>query len=167
MSLLLAFMMMLGTVGGPLAQIAPPGRHQVAPLETAQILVGGVPLTVELVYQPEDTARGLSYRDELAPGAGMLFLVLEPQNRTFHMREMRFCLDFLWINNDTIVGITEYVCPAAAETPPDQQPQYHSPGPVNYVIEVPAGWADTYGIDAGMTVENPPRLVLRESAEAP
>jgi uncharacterized membrane protein (UPF0127 family) len=136
-------------------------------LQTAEILVGGVPLTVELAYQPEDTARGLSYRDGLAPGTGMLFLFIEPQDRLFHMQGMRFCLDFLWINDDTVIGTTESVCPTDADASLEDQPQYRSPGPVNYVIEVPAGWIEANGIGVGAAVENLPRLIVRESAGTP
>lgn len=161
---LLALTLFLGMAGGTLAQIAPPWRHQVAPLETAEIAVGGVPLTVELAYQPADTSRGLSYRDGLAPGAGMLFLFQDTRVRNFHMRGMRFCLDFLWIDNDTVIGTTENVCPTAADTPAENQPSYRSPGPVSYVLEVPAGWLDTYGLEAGAPVAGLPRLVVQESA---
>jgi uncharacterized membrane protein (UPF0127 family) len=156
-------MMILGMGAGTLAQVAPPWRNQAAPLETTQIVVGGVPLTVELAYRPEDTARGLSYRDGLAPGTGMLFLFIEPGMRTFHMRGMRFCLDLVWINESTIVGATENVCPTAADTPDEAQPLYPSPQIVTSVLEVPAGWLDAYGLGIGTQIENMPRLILTKS----
>jgi uncharacterized membrane protein (UPF0127 family) len=160
-------MTVLGMMGGALAQVAPPWRQQVAPLETREILVGGVPLTVELAYQPPDMARGLSYREELAPGTGMLFLYLEPGYHNFHMRGMRFCLDFAWIEGGVIAGVTEDVCPTAADTPPEAQPTYRSPVPVTYVLEIPAGWLDAYGLGIGTPVEGLPTLVVRKDPETP
>src|SRR3954454_19798157 len=58
---LLTLTMVLGLVGGVLASEASPLARQVAPslLQTAEISVGGVPLTVELAYQPADRALGL------------------------------------------------------------------------------------------------------------
>jgi uncharacterized membrane protein (UPF0127 family) len=153
--------------GGTLGQVAPPWRQQAAPLETSEILVGGVPLTVELAYQPADTARGLSYREGLAPGTGMLFLFIEPDYRTFHMRGMRFCLDLVWIEGGAIVGATEYVCPTAADSPPEAQPTYRSPVPVSYVLEVPAGWLDAHGLGIGTPVEELPTLIVREESVTP
>ena len=67
---LLTLTMVLGMVGGVLAPGASPLARQVAPslLQTAEITVGGVPLTVELAYQPADQALGLGYREGLAAG---------------------------------------------------------------------------------------------------
>src|SRR5215208_3913437 len=74
----------------------PPGPStslsQVAPsaLQTAEITVGGVPLTVELAYLPADRSLGLGYREGLAPDTGMLFLFAGPAPRSFWMRGMQF-----------------------------------------------------------------------------
>jgi uncharacterized membrane protein (UPF0127 family) len=163
-SILLPLLMLFGLIGGTLGQPAATTSHQVTPLQTAEIAVGGVPLTVELAYQPADMARGLSYRDGLAPGAGMLFLYLDSDYRTYHMGGMRFCLDFIWIDNDMIVGTTKDICPSPAGTPEDQQPTYRSPAPVMYVLEVPAGWLAANGLDVGAPVTNLPRLVMREQS---
>lgn len=162
-SLLLATMLLLSTVGASLAQAAPPWRHQTAPLQTAEITVGGVPLTVELAYQPRDTARGLGYRDGLAPGTGMLFLFEEPSPRSFWMKGMRFCLDIIWIEDGVIQGAAERVCPDPEGTADADRPSQRSPVPVSYVLEVPAGWLDHYGFGEGTPVENLPTLV-REPA---
>ena len=159
----LAIVMMLGTVGGSLAQVAPPWRHQVAPLETAEIVVGGVPLTVELAYRPADTARGLGYRDGLEPGTGMLFLFEEPGPRSFWMKGMRFCLDIIWIEDGIIQGAAESVCPDPDGIDDKDRPSQKSPVPVSYVLEVPAGWMAANGFGAGTPVENLP-VLIREPA---
>ena len=151
-TVLLALTMVVGMAGGTLAQIAPPWRHQVAPLQTAEITVGGVPLTVELAYQPADTSRGLGYRDSLEPGTGMLFLFPSPGPRSFWMRGMRFCLDIIWIEGGEVVGAAESVCPEPAGTPDSDLPSYTSPEPVTYVLEVPAGWLDAHRLGAGSPV---------------
>ncbi len=164
-ALVLAVMMMLATIGGTLAQAAPPWRHQVAPLQTAEILVGGVPLAVELAYLPQDTARGLGYRDGLAPGTGMLFLFEEPAPRSFWMKGMRFCLDIIWVEDGAIQGAAENVCPDAEGTEDADRPSQRSPVPVRYVLEVPAGWLQANGFGAGTPVENLPVLVREPAAQ--
>jgi uncharacterized membrane protein (UPF0127 family) len=156
--LLLAVTLVLGMVGvapGPspaLAQVAPPT------LQTAEITVGSLPLTVELAYLPEDTSRGLGYREGLAPGTGMLFLFEGPAPRSFWMRGMQFCIDIVWIENGVIQGAAESVCPEPAGTADADLPSYVSPVPVTYVLEVPAGWLDAYGLGAGTPVEGLPSL---------
>lgn len=163
---LLATVMFLSTVGSSLAQIAPPWRHQVAPLQTSEIVVGGVPLSVELAYQPADLQRGLGYRDGLAPGTGMLFLFEEPAPRSFWMKGMRFCLDIIWIQDGVIQGAAESVCPDAADVEDSDRPSQKSPVPVSYVLEVPAGWMAENGVTTGTAVENLPYLVKTEEPQA-
>src|SRR5215212_2491653 len=160
---LLAVTMVLGTMGGMLAPGASSLANQIAPstLPTAEITVGGVPLTVELAYQPADRALGLGYREGLAPGTGKLFLFEGPAPRSFWMRGMQFCIDIIWIERGVIQGAGESVCPEPAGTADADLPTFESPVPVTYVLEVPAGWLDTYGLGAGTPVEGLPSLVMR------
>jgi uncharacterized membrane protein (UPF0127 family) len=156
---LLAVVMTLGMTGATLAQVAPPWRHQVAPLQTAVIQVGNVPLTVELAVRPEELSRGLGYRDGLAPGMGMLFIFPSAAERSFWMKGMRFCLDIVWIENGAIQGAAESVCPEPAGTADADLPSYRSGVPVSYVLEVPAGWLDHYGFGVGTPVTDLPYIV--------
>jgi uncharacterized protein len=160
-TLLLAMTMILGMIGGaPTPGASSPHAAQ-SPLQTAEITVGGVPLTVELAYLPADTSLGLSYREGLAPGTGMLFLFEEPAPRSFWMRGMQFCIDIVWIENSVIQGAAESVCPEPAGATNRDLTSYVSPVPVTYVLEVPAGWLDAYGLGPGTPVEGLPSLVMR------
>jgi uncharacterized protein len=160
---LLAMSIVLGLVGGVSAPGASPLAHQIASssLQTAEITVGGVPLTVELAYQPVDRALGLGSRDGLAPGTGMLFLFEAAAPRSFWMRDMQFCIDIIWIETGVIQGAYESVCPEPPGTADSDLASYSSPVPVTYVLEVPAGWLDAYGLGAGTPVEGLPSLVMR------
>jgi uncharacterized membrane protein (UPF0127 family) len=153
---LLTMALFLNTIGGAAAQVAPPWRHQVNPLPTTQITVGEIPLTVELAVEPEETSRGLGYRDGLAPGTGMLFVFDGPAPRSFWMRGMRFCLDIIWIEGGQVQGAAESVCPEPPGTADADLPSFFSPVPVTYVLEVPAGWLDHYGLGAGSPVDGLP-----------
>ena len=110
---LLAMTMILGMIGGAPTPGASFHAAQ-SPLQTAEITVGGVPLTVELAYLPADRSLGLGYREGLAPGTGMLFLFEGPAPRSFWMRGMQFCIDIVWIENGVIQGAAESVCPELA-----------------------------------------------------
>ena len=160
---LLAMTIVLGLVGGVSVPGASSVEHQIASssLQTAEITVGGVPLTVELAYRPADRALGLGSRDGLAPGTGMLFLFEGPAPRSFWMRGMQFCIDIIWIENGVIQGAAESVCPAPPGTADADLPSYHSPVPATYVLEVPAGWLDAFGLGAGTPVEGLPSLVAQ------
>jgi uncharacterized membrane protein (UPF0127 family) len=160
-ALLLAVTMIVGMVSGGLTPATSSPLPQVAPsaLQTAEITVGGVPLTVELAFLPADRSLGLGYREGLASGTGMLFLFEGPAPRSFWMRGMRFCIDIVWIENGLIQGAAESVCPEPAGTADTDLPSYVSPVPVTYVLEVPAGWLDAYGLGTGTPVEGLPSLV--------
>jgi uncharacterized membrane protein (UPF0127 family) len=119
-------------------------------LET--IRVGDEALTVEIADTGDLQTRGLSYRDGLEPGTGMLFVYPEAENHTFWMKGMRFCLDIIWINDGKITGAAENVCgePGVADT---QLARYSSTGPAQFVLEVPAGWLEANGLGAGTEVD--------------
>lgn len=128
-------------------------------LATAEIMVGETPLTVELAIRAEETSLGLGYRNGLDEGTGMLFIFPDPAPRTFWMKGMRFCLDIVWILDDEITGAAENACPDPEGTLDSDRARFPSPGYVNFVLEVPAGWMDEHGYGPGTIVELPPELV--------
>jgi uncharacterized membrane protein (UPF0127 family) len=85
----------------------------------------------------------------------MLFVFSQSSPRSFWMKDMRFCLDLVWIESGHIQGATMNVCPTKVLTDTDL-PTYSSPVPVSYVLEVPAGWISANGFGAGTPVENLP-----------
>lgn len=106
------------------------------------VTIGKVTVQAEAVSTPERLYLGLSGRRELPEGRGMLFFMPEIEVQTFCMRGMRFPLDLIWIVDGRVAGLTRNVPP----TFPGNLP---SPVPVNYVLEVPGGFADRYGIKVG------------------
>ena len=156
LAVIVAMMTVVSTFGTVFAQAATDQYQEVSPLPTTAIVVGGVPLTVEVASDPEALALGLGGRDGLAPGTGMLFVFDAPAVRSFWMRGMRFCLDIIWIEGGVIQGVAEGVCPAAAGTPDAELPGYRSSTPVSYVLEVPAGWTAANGLGIGTKVTGLP-----------
>lgn len=135
-----------------------PWQAQVEPMETVDIMVGERTLTVELAASPETRARGLGYRQGLAPGTGMLFVFPEAAQRSFWMKGMRFCLDIIWINDGAIVGAAESVCPEPQGTPDTDRQSYPSGEEARFVLEVPAGWLAEHGLGPGTPVVIPARV---------
>lgn len=79
---------------------------------------------------------GLSGRDPMGKGEGMLFKYDSEGARGIWMKDMKFPIDILWMNKDmAIVGIGQNVVP---ETYPKIFGEEY---PANYVLEVPAGFA--------------------------
>ncbi len=94
--------------------------------------------------------RGLSGRDPLKPGTGMLFIFDDLSFQSMWMPEMRFPLDIIWLDeNLSVVHITEG-CPPCPDVRPENCPSYESKYRVKYAIEVVAGQAAIYGFTQGI-----------------
>ncbi len=116
-------------------------------LKKHRLSVGSAVFDVEVVSKFADQARGLSGRPVLLLGSGMLFAYSDSQIRTFWMKDMNFALDFVWINQNRVVNIHHRIPPPAGSgsTPA----LVSSLLPVDQVLELPAGEADTSGIGLG------------------
>lgn len=101
---------------------------------------------VEIAADDELRAQGLMYRDQLRPGAGMLFFFPADGEYSFWMKNTRIPLDIIWIDSDQRVVHVKF------EVPPcrvDDCPSY-SPGvAARYVLEVAGGEAREHGLKAG------------------
>jgi uncharacterized membrane protein (UPF0127 family) len=114
----------------------------------AQVQIGRRLLEVELVTTPESITQGLSGRDSIGSD-GMLFLFSHPIAAQFWMKEMKFDLDLVWLVNQKVIGITENVPKPDQTISLDQLPLYSPPGPVNMVLEIPAGQAKEWQLEVG------------------
>ncbi len=140
------------SVGAQTGQVPPWRAALASPPSEATIAVGQTALQVQLAVTPDQQSLGLGYRNELAPGTGMLFVFNVPSMQTFWMKGMRFCLDIVWVSSMEVVAAAENACPDPAGTPDADRPIQTSPEPVQYVLEVPAGWLKSHGYGAGTPV---------------
>ena len=101
---------------------------------------------IEIARTETQRSRGLMYRGELAPDAGMLFLFDPVRQANMWMRNTFVPLDMLFIAPDgRITGIT-------ANTIPLSDAVIWSVVPVRAVLELPAGTAARRGIMPGDAV---------------
>jgi len=101
---------------------------------------------VEVVYTKAAIARGLMYRRDLAPNAGMLFILDAIKDHKFWMRNTYIPLDIIFITPDfKVAGV------AANATPLTDTPRSIGQ-PSLYVVEVNAGWCAANNITANTPV---------------
>jgi uncharacterized membrane protein (UPF0127 family) len=101
---------------------------------------------VELAITPAEFQRGLMFRTQLAPDAGMLFVSKYPQAHTFWMKNTLIPLDMIFIGTDQrIVGIVE-------NAEPQTLTERRVPGLSQYVLEIGGGVSGRMGIRAGQRV---------------
>jgi uncharacterized protein len=120
---------------------------ELAPLTIETSAGSSLAFRVELARTDTERARGLMYRDKLAPDAGMLFLYPTDRPVAFWMKNTLIPLDLLFIERDgTILSIAERAVPLSEATIP-------SGGPVAAVLELNGGTASHLGIKPGDRVE--------------
>ncbi|MEX0917103.1 MAG: DUF192 domain-containing protein [Candidatus Paceibacterota bacterium] len=118
------------------------------------IFLGEILLLVEVADSEEERRRGLSGRENLSHGRGMLFVFPEPGKHGIWMKDMLFSLDILWLDEEgKIVTIAENV---TADSYPEV---FQSGEDALYVLEMRAGFVDDLSIEVGhkfdlSTVEN-------------
>jgi len=102
-------------------------------------------VTIDIEIAETDSARqrGLMQRSSLPEKSGMLFLFPREQSRSFWMANTPLALDIIFASADSqIVSIAKYTTPYSSES-------VRSNAPAQFVLEMPAGFADSYGILEG------------------
>ena len=109
---------------------------------------------VEIVDTETTRNKGLSGKEKLGENEGMLF-VFEAKDITpsFWMKDMKIPIDIIWIDNNKIVQIDENVQPPEPDTPTTNLKMYSPNQPVDYVVEVNAGYVDSNNFKVGNTVD--------------
>ncbi len=124
------------------------GAHQALAASSSPRVVleprrgGRLSVEVEVVRTDEERARGLMFRNSLAPDAGMLFLFEEAGEHAFWMKNTLIPLDMIFIDDDgRVSGVV------ARATPGSLEPR--SGGRSRFVLEVNGGWAEAHGVGPG------------------
>jgi uncharacterized membrane protein (UPF0127 family) len=149
----------------PEAKKAAPSEGQ-PPLPKVKIMVGDVPLEVEVAAKDPERRAGYMFRPE-PKDSGMLFVWPKEDFREFHMMNVSFDLDIGFIDaTGSLLQIERMQ--AYRIKPPVQgaRAPYISRWPAKYALEVPAGWFEAHKITEGAVVKIPPEVQAREEPEA-
>lgn len=109
----------------------------------------GTTIRAEMAINVLDQSRGLMFREELPPNAGMIFVFMDQAERSFWMYRTKIPLDIIWMNSKhEIVEISANTppCPGAVR---DDCPSYGGNTPSQYVLEIAAGQAAAHGLKIG------------------
>lgn len=113
-------------------------------ITTNTLRVGDFVLPIEVAQTPEARAQGFSGREEPLSGHGMLFIFDRPDFYGFWMKEMKFALDIIWIDeNWQVLGVERGVLPESFPK------SFYPPSPAKYALELRAGDANYFNIDVG------------------
>jgi len=116
----------------------------------SEIIINEITIPVEVAKTDVQRRNGLSKRDGLPEGEGMFFEFAQKDVKPpFWMKDMKFAIDILWINDDEIVQIDKNVQPPEAGIADDKLIFYVPDQPIDYVLEVSAGFVEEHNIEVG------------------
>lgn len=126
-----------------------PTKQEAAPVYKQKTLaINGQQIRVDVADTPALRERGLSGRQLLAEGQGMLFVFPVSGRPGFWMKDMRFPIDILWISSSGLIAdMTADLSPSTFPT------VFSSTADIQYVLEVPAGTVQKFGFRKGMRAE--------------
>jgi len=116
--------------------------------QITKVQIGNQEIKVEVVNSSSSITKGLSGRAQIGAD-GMLFIFPNQRQVTFWMKEMKFALDLIWINNNQISEITTNVPAPKENTPINLLPTYQPQSQINMVLEVTAGTAQKWHLKPG------------------
>jgi uncharacterized membrane protein (UPF0127 family) len=117
------------------------------------ISVGLTKIQVQIADTTDKRTKGLSGTSSLKSNEGMLFIFEGKTNPVFWMKDMLIPLDIVWIGDGKIVRIDKNVPIPSPNTTDDKLKTYSAGAPINYVLEVNAGFSDQNKIKVGDTVD--------------
>ena len=119
-----------------------------------EITVGETSIKVELADTAKKRAEGLSGRKSLKENQGMLFIFEGGSEvKSFWMKEMLMAIDIIWIKDGKVVKINKSIPPPDSGTADKDLDLYSSGEPINYVLEVDAGFSQEKNIQVGDEVD--------------
>jgi hypothetical protein len=108
--------------------------------------VSGQTILLEVATTAAAQQQGLSGRNSLASDSGMLFVFNKTASECFWMKDMRFSLDMVFINE------TKQIVKVQRGVTPQTYPAQFCASNVRYVIEINAGQAAKLGLHTGQTL---------------
>lgn len=143
-AIIVLFLLIVIGVGTYVLYLSPPANANFG-----TVTIGSKDFHVEIADTSAKRERGLSGRSSIGSD-GMLFVFDSPAIYPFWMKDMKFPLDLIWINNNAVVEVDPGVQPPK----PGEEPVRIMPSaPANYVLEVPVGFANQYLIEVGTRVK--------------
>ncbi|MBF2004454.1 DUF192 domain-containing protein [Chlorogloeopsis sp. ULAP01] len=104
---------------------------------------------LELADDRKEYNHGLKFRNSIPNNHGMLFVLDKPEKVKLWMKDTYIPLDMIFLKDGKIKNIVRNTPPCKTE----ECPKYSSIHPVNQVIELPAGSADSLGLKIGKYIE--------------
>ena len=116
---------------------------------SAQALINGEKLALEVAKTPEEQATGLMFRDHLPADRGMLFVISKPRTQIIWTKALEFPIDAVFMLDGEVKYVASLLPPCGAEV----CPTYGTSVEVDQVLTLLGGRAEELGIAPGQKIE--------------
>jgi uncharacterized protein len=116
-------------------------------------LPDGTVVQCEVVYRPEDMARGMMFRESLPARRGMLFLHTQPSNTQYWMYQVKIPLDIIFMNRERHIVEMSLNTPPCPSKNPRECPSYGGKATYWMVLEIAGGEAAKHNLKVGDVLE--------------
>lgn len=114
-----------------------------SPAPTALLSINGDSFEIEKATTTQAQERGLSGRESMPQDQAMVFVFDKPAVRCFWMKDMKFSIDMVWLNESKQVSAIEY------NVSPDSYPDSYCHVDAQYVVEFAEGTATRLHLQPG------------------
>ena len=126
--------------------VAAVGKPAVIPLT----LPSGKLLQVEVMVEDADRAMGLMFRPSLPDDRGMLFVFRQLGHHGIWMKNCRFPIDIVWLDESLEVVHVQEAAPPCTRDP---CPTYRPMRSAQYVLEINSGQASREGVEVASRLD--------------
>lgn len=116
--------------------------------KTSTATIGNKTFKLILAKNEQEKIAGLSNRNSLDQDTGMLFIFDKKDIYPFWMKNMKFPIDIIYIDDDRVVDVIDNAPKYSQYQNASELPIYKPRANANYVLEVNAGEAKKYKIKA-------------------
>lgn len=151
MKLVIGLFLLLLAIVGVFALYQNYSKGQPLPFfKTPSVTIKGHTFTLMVAKTAKERENGLSTKSSLDKNAGMLFVFDGPGYYPFWMKNVKFPIDILYVNKDSIVTIHQNAQPVTG----NESPQiYKSIEQADKVLEINAGLSESYGFKENDSVK--------------
>ncbi|OIP58041.1 MAG: hypothetical protein COX79_03375 [Candidatus Levybacteria bacterium CG_4_10_14_0_2_um_filter_36_16] len=118
---------------------------------TPTATINGKIFNLSVARSDKDRIKGLSGKDSLEQNTGMLFVFNKKDYYSFWMKDMKFPIDIIFIDDSTVVDLFENTLPP--QNINSELSVYKPKSPGNYVLEVNGGTASKNNLKIGDKIE--------------
>lgn len=143
---LLAFGQGLTSVGFVKDQSNQPAARQKG---FTQVSIGTMNVAAKVASKASDRKKGLSNLESLPLGEGLLFVFETPGSYAFWMKDVKFAIDIIWLDENKRVVDWAVNVPPEPDRDKDELTLYRPRSEALYVLEINAGLLQLHNVQIG------------------